>query len=91
MLESLMPLFIILLGVIAITIYVLVAALQDCTKQITKTNKKLIIMMGVRDGGDAVGRALVASARKPKKDLPGVAKTPKEPAKTGLKMTVGVR
>ena len=91
MLEYLMPLFMILLGVIAVTIYVLVMALRDCSKQIIKINEKLIIMMGVRDGGEAVGRALVASSRKPKKDLPGVTKPLDKPTKKGLKMTVGVK
>ena len=89
--EALLPLFMILLGVIAITIYVLVMALRNCSNQIIRINEKLIILMGVRDGGEAVGRALVASSRQPKKDLPGVIKTPDKTTKTGLKMTVGVK
>ena len=90
--EVLLPLFMILLGVIAITIYVLVMALRNCSNQIIRINEKLIILMGVRDGGEAVGRALVASSRQPKKDLPGIVKPkPDTTAKAGLRMTVGAQ
>ena len=92
LIDTLLPLFMILLGVIAMTIYVLVMALRNCSNQIIKINEKLIIVMGVRDSGEAVGRALVASSRQPKKNLPGIVKPkPDTTAKAGLRMTVGAQ
>ena len=89
-----MPFFFILLGVIGLTVYILAVALKQATNQITRINEQLLIVIGTKDGNEAVGRALVASAKLPKKDVPGIVDKKKdEPddAKSGFKMTVGVR
>lgn len=54
----------------------LVQCLRLMVKQMTSTNEKLMVLVGTRDGGEKVGRALVASQREPKKDIPGVVKDP---------------
>lgn len=58
------------------TSFILVSLLRDATRQIVKMNEQLLIVAGVKTGGDPVGRALVASARTPKKDLPGIVSGP---------------
>lgn len=75
--QSLIPMMLILLGIVGITIYVLTMALRDALRQIVQMNERLLILVGTRDGNEAVGRALVASSRRPTKPLPGVA-TPKK-------------
>jgi len=77
------------LGVMELTVLVLAKTLRDTTKKITDTNEKLLVLLGTRDGGTDVGRALVASMREPKKEITGVATQKDEPK--GLKFTVGAR
>lgn len=87
------PFAMILLGTVAVTIYILGVALRESVRRLADTNEKLMIMLGTREGGAEVGRALVASSRKPAKNIPGVAK-PDEKKKDepkGLRMTVGAR
>ena len=98
MLEYLVPLFLILLGIIGLTIYILVTALKESTKQITQINEQLLIMLGIRDGGEAVGRALVASAKLPRREIGGISgkkeikkEDKAETPKPGLRLTVGSR
>lgn len=92
MLEYFVPISIVFLGLIAMIIYVLAISLRETTKQIARMNEQLMIMVGTKDGNEAMGRALVASAKLPKKGLPGVAKK-KEPEKPkkGLQMQVGYK
>lgn len=85
MYELLIPLAMILLGMVALSLYVTGASLKVALRQNTRLsnrlaemNEKLMILLGTRDGGDAVGRALVASTRAPKKNIPGVASQKKE-------------
>lgn len=93
MLDYFIPLGFILLGVIAVALYVITMALRDALHQITEMNKQLLVLLGTRDGGEAVGRALVASSRAPVKHIPGVAdgegkkENGKEPP--GYRITVG--
>ena len=93
--QYIIPLGIILLGVIALTIYVLSVALRDTVRQVTEINGKLLLLIGVRDGGAEVGRALVAASKQPVKPIPGLSKPEKkekkEPVAKGQHFTVGVR
>jgi len=92
MLDYLVPLFLVLLGVVGLAIYTLTIALRDSTRQIAKMNEQLLVLLGTRDGGEAVGRALVASAKLPKKEIPGVSKKEEKPEKpAGVKFTVGYK
>jgi len=68
----LIPIGVVLLGVVAMTIYVLTVALRDAVRQVAQMNERLLILLGTRDGNESVGRALVASSRKPTKPLPGI-------------------
>lgn len=92
MLNYIIPLGIILLGVIGLTVYVLTIAVREMSRQLVSSNEKLMILLGARDGGPEVGRALVASMKPPKKEIPGVAqpKPGKEEPK-GHTMVVGMR
>lgn len=90
MVDYLIPLFLVLLGLIGLTIYVLTIALRDSTRQVSKMNERLLIILGVKDGGEQVGRALVASAKPPAKVIPGVSEKKEEPKK-GFKVVVGSR
>jgi len=92
--EYLVPGIILLVGLIALVVYVLALAVRNLSSQVTSTNEKLLILLGTRDGNEAVGRALVASSRLPKRDIPGVvsrketeADKPKE--KEGVRLTIG--
>lgn len=90
MIEFLIPMGMILLGLIGLTIYILGIALRDATRQIISMNERLMVLFGTRDGGEAVGRALVASAKHPKKVIPGVSGKEEKPKKpTGYFVTVG--
>jgi len=92
MLDYFVPLFLILLAIIGLTVYTLTIALRDSMRQITKINEQLLVLLGTRDGGEAVGRALVASARLPKKEIPGVSKKEeKSEEPKGVKFTVGYK
>lgn len=83
----LLGLAIVLLGVSAL---ILAITLQKMAQQIVQMNERLLVLLGVRDGGDAVGRALIASAKLPRKDLPGIsAEKESEKPQTGVHMTVG--
>jgi len=87
----LISLGIVLLGLLGLTIYVLTVALRDAVRRIGGMNERLMVLLGTRDGGPEVGRALVASQRPPKKQISGVAgEGGKEPPK-GYKITVGAR
>lgn len=100
MYELLIPLAMILLGVVAMALYVMGASLRVALHQNTRLsdrlaemNKQLLVLLGTRDGGDAVGRALIASARPPLKPVPGVAdggqKKEKSEESPGYRLTVG--
>ena len=95
--DLLLPLFAILLSVVGVTIYILVIALKDALRQITRMNEQLLLMAGMKDGNVATGRALLASAKQPVRPLSGIAKQkpkPKEKPKDGepeYKYTMGSR
>lgn len=67
-------------GVVALVVILLlllgvvVRSLLSSSRQILEINKQLMVLIAMRDVGEGAGRALVASARKPEKDLQGVAK-----------------
>lgn len=85
--ELLLPLAVVFIGLVCLLMYIVAAALRDITRQMTKTNEKLLIMLGAREGVD-VGRALVAAARPPQRTMPGVAaKKPVEKKKDKPKQT----
>jgi len=91
--ELLLPLAVVFIGLVCLLMYIVAAALRDITRQMTKTNEKLLIMLGAREGVD-VGRALIAASRPPQKPMQGVAaKKPAEKKKDDSKrrvMTVGM-
>jgi hypothetical protein len=90
--DYLVPMGIVLLGVVGLTVYVLAIALRDTTKRLSDMNEKLMVLIGTRDSGPEVGRALVAMNRKPKKEISGIAEPEKKPDKTReFKLTVGAR
>jgi len=83
-----------LVTIMGLIVFCLISALNNSTRQISRINEQLLIVLGTRDGNDATGRALVASAKQPKKDVPGIAnKKPagEEKPKEGLRITVGSR
>jgi len=87
----LMPMCLILLGVVALSLYIVTAALRATTDQLNKINERLLVIIGVQGGGTETGRALVALAKPPLKANPGVAekdKAKKKP-KEGVRMTYG--
>ncbi len=75
------------LGIAVVFFLVPLIVVIMLTKQIISTNEKLMILVGTRDGGEKVGRALVASAREPKKNLPGVTKEPPQVKKDNPRPT----
>ena len=79
--DILLPLFAILLSVVGVTIYILIIALRDALRQITRMNEQLLLMAGMKDGNIATGRALLASAKRPVKPMPGLAKGAKSEEK----------
>jgi len=92
MAEFLYPLFFVLLGVVALVVYVLAVALRETTRKLAKMNELLLIYASIKKVGPEAGRALVAAGRKPKKEIPGVAKEPeKEERPKGYTVTVGAR
>ena len=88
--ESLIPLAIVLVGLIGLVIYILAISLRELSRQLVKINEQLLLVAGVKQGGEPVGRALVAMTKPPKKDLPKETE-PKEAPKKGLTLTVGGR
>ncbi len=93
MIEFLVPLIIILIGLVCMCIYIVGIALRNASRQIVWMNERLLVLLGTRDGNEAVGRALVASSRKPVKPLKGIAKKEEKPKNnnTGLTLTMGVK
>jgi len=73
--DFLLPLFIVLLGVIAMTIYVLGVALRDSVRRLTAMNERLMVMATFRKDGIEASRALIASSRKPQRNDPGISKS----------------
>lgn len=65
-----------LLGIMGIALLIVVSMFRTVTQQLVRMNERLLVLVGTRDGGEAVGRALVASSRESKKDLLGVANEP---------------
>jgi len=69
---------------------ILILAMAFCvsvlSKALVRMNERLLVLLGTRDGGAEVGRALVAAQRPPAGNLPGVAK---EEPKVGVTMTMG--
>lgn len=91
MLDYLVPMGIVLSGLVGLTIYVLAISLRDTTKRLANMNERLMVILGTRDGGPEVGRALVASIRKPKKGIAGLAETEKKEEPKGFHLTVGAK
>jgi hypothetical protein len=76
-------------GLVGLTIYVLAISLRESTKRIADMNERLMVLLGTRDGGEAVGRALVASHKLPRKVAPEPPKKKPEPPKEGVRLTYG--
>jgi hypothetical protein len=78
------------------TFMVLVSLVRETCNRLTKTNEQLMILISTCSGDEAGARALVASARSPRGNLPGVVKqdskkeVEKEEEKPGIKMTMGI-
>jgi len=88
MVDVLMPLAIVLLGLIGLVIYILAISLRELSRQLVKINEQLLLVAGIKQGGEPVGRGLVAMAKPPKKEIPKETE-PKEAPKKGLTVTVG--
>lgn len=78
--------------------YVLLKALLKAVKQVTETNKQLLIVVAGQSGKPettgAIMRTLVASEKPPQGKLRGIApakKEPKKPSNTDYKMQIGVK
>ncbi len=66
---------VVLLGLSALVIYALTVAFRMVNKmsnRITETNKQLLVLIAHRDGGNDAARAVLASGKLPKHDLPGI-------------------
>ncbi len=94
MIEFLVSLLIILIGLVCMCIYIVGIALRNASRQIVRMNERLLVLLGTRDGNEVVGRALVASSRKPVKPLKGVSQPKKKVPtnnNTDIVMTMGVK
>ena len=83
---------VVLLGLSALVIYILTVALWVIIRlsdRITETNKQLLVLVAHREGGNDAARAVLASAKSPKKDLPGISneKKKKKESPQGSKKT----
>jgi len=89
------PWIICLVGLLVVLIYALVIALLKVIKQITETNKQLLIVVaGKEEKPDSALKALVASNRPPRKNLAGIAGPKKKDTKTentNFTMKIGVK
>jgi hypothetical protein len=92
----------VLLGLSASVIYLMAIALLVINKmsdRVTETNKQLLVLVAHREGGNDAARAVLASTKLPKNDLPGIStekKKKKEPPQKdgdseGYSVKVGVR
>lgn len=79
---------VVLLGLLALVIYVMAVTLRvinisrKLVDRITETNKQLLVLVAHREGGNDAARAVLASTKLPKNDLPGIStekKKKKEP------------
>ena len=92
MVKFLVPLLIILIVLVCMCIYIVGIALRNASRQIVRMNEQLLVLLGQGTVNKSVGRALVASSRRPVKPLKGIAKKEEKPKNnnTGLTMTMGV-
>ncbi len=79
-----------LLLFVGLALCYLAACLRSTVNQLTKMNEQLLVMVGVKQGGEPVGRALVAHAREKGRSLPGIA-TPAKEKPAGYVEIVGVQ
>jgi pheromone shutdown protein TraB len=88
--DILIPFAIVFAGLIAMVIYVLALAVSNLSKQLTKVNEKLLIMIGAKEG-DGVARALVAHSKQPSKSLEGISKKDEKKKENpkGITVTMG--
>ncbi len=61
-----------------VALFCLASSLRKTVNQLTRMNEQLLIMVGVKQGGEPVGRALVAHTREKGRSLPGIATPAKE-------------
>ncbi|KKN54803.1 hypothetical protein LCGC14_0588570 [marine sediment metagenome] len=79
-----------LLLFVGLALCYLAACLRSTVSQLTKMNEQLLVMVGVKQEGEPVGRALVALTREQRRNLGGIAmEGKKKPA--GYVETVGVQ
>lgn len=81
-----------ILGVIALTVYVLTIALRDTVRRLGDMNERLMVLLSASGGNEAAARALIASSRgalpvrePEKKNEPPQGKQPGN----GVKITLG--
>lgn len=91
MLEAFVPLGIAFLGLIGMVVYVLAVALSKMSQRVLDMNERLMVLAGFKLGGEPAARALVASAKQPKRSPP---KSPAKPVekskpKEAYRITVG--
>ena len=88
------PITIIISALVIVIITILLGTLVICVGRVNETNKQLLIVVAGKDEKPEALRALVASAKPPQKNLPGIAtekKTKDDKTKNpDYKMTVGV-
>lgn len=84
----------ILAGLFGIVLGVFFLILLKVVNRLTETNKQLLIVVAGKDGKVESLRALVASAKLPKKTIPGITgkknKENKKPENTDYKMSIGI-
>jgi len=85
------PWLLVLAGIFTLFVYILVIALLKVVKQVTETNKQLLIVVAGKDAKPEALRALVASAKPPQKKLPGISGKKKDdkPTNTNYTMEIG--
>jgi hypothetical protein len=76
-----------LLVFVGVTLYFLATCLRSTVNQVTRMNEQLMIMVGVKQEGEATSRALVAHTREKQRNLQGIATVEEVPA--GYTETVG--
>ena len=62
------------------TIYYLATCLRTTVTQVTRMNEQLMIMVGVKQEGEATARALVAHTREKQRSLGGISTEKPKPA-----------
>jgi len=87
------PWLFVLAGIFTLFVYILVIALLKVVKQVTETNKQLLIVVAGKDAKPEALRALVTSNKPPRGKLSGISGKDKtkdnKPKNTDFVMEIG--